>query len=502
MAKKDNLNVFQRFLVGGYSDSIIEKYRNTPIKTENPIPGKKTVSVPAGRVSVPNEIDTGYSITKLGIEANMLKPEFSFDSIPIIRKLYKYNEDVGSILIDLIQLTNTGHKINFENSVNADQVDKMRKYLETRSKTWGSGVAGVHGLINKMIAQIWVSGALSAEIIPARGLKYIDNIVLVNPETIRFKSIKKDGRHQPYQLLKYFKGFTKQFIKLNTTTYKYYGLYSDTDTPYGVPPFLTALRALKTQDSMRKNIDHIMEQMGLLGYLETKVAKPDMNAGENEEQYASRLKSLLEQTKKNLLGGFKEGVVVGFEEDHEFEFHATTKNLTGLPDLFNQNENQIANGLKTSGTFIGINGSGTEQMLSIVFTKMLSQLKNVQLILATFLEELYYLELTMAGFDFKSLHVEFKPSTITDDLKNQQAMEIKQRVAHNLWVDGIIGQDKYADKMGEEKFDTVVERPEPQGNTDSSGKKKREDDKDKSDRTSRDKKKTQPKRKDTQTKKR
>lgn len=496
----DKNNFFHR--VGNFINYVSD-FRNRKIPVQTPIEGKRNVSVPAGRVSEPIDTNTGISLGKIGLEANMVKPDFSFEAIGMIRSLYKHNEDVGSIIMDLIQLTNTGHKITFDNSVDPDLVDTMRKHIDVRSKMWGSGVAGIHGIINKMIAQVWVGGALSAEMVPARGLKYIENIILVNPETIRFKRVDKNGRYHPYQMLKYFANFTKQYIKLNTNTYKYFGLISDVDTPYGVPPFMTALKALRTQKSMRDNIDHIMEQMGLLGYLETKVAKPEMNSGENDEQYEKRLKQLLNETKNNLLQGFKQGIVVGFEEDHHFDFHATTKNLAGLPDLFNQNENQIANGLKTSGTFIGINGSGTEQMLSIVFTKMLSQLKNVQLIITTFLEELYSLELTMAGYNFKSLKVEFKPSTITDDLKFQQATEIKQRIAHNLWVDGIIGQDKYADMMGQEKHDADIERPKPDGHdTDSVKKDKKEKDKDKSDRKSRDKKSNQPKRKDTKTQKR
>jgi len=472
------------------------------VKVPSVIP-KKTITVPSGRISQPRPQDTGYGISALRKESNMVKPEFNFESIGTLRKLYKHNEDVGSVLMDLVQLTNTGHKIKFDQSVKPDMVDKMRKHLRERSKDWGSGTAGVHGIINKMIAQIWISGALSAEMVPARGLTHIDNVVLVDAETIRFKLRKKDGRYEAYQLLKYFTGFSKQYIKLNPNTYKYYGLISDTDTPYGVPPFMTALKGIGTQDMMKKNIDHILNQMGLLGYLEVNVEKPDQGGDESVPIYTKRLNKLLDETKENVQQGFLDGVVVGFKEDHEFNFQATTKNLNGVPDLFNQNENQIANGLKTSGTFLGLSGSGTEQMLSIVFTKMLSQLKNVQLLLSAFLEELYRLELVMAGYDFKSLSVNWNPSTITDDLKIQQATEIKQRIAHNLWIDGIIGQEAYADRMGEEKADRVVEPPPPAGyDTDSVKKEKKEGDKDKSDRKGRDKKKTQPKRKDTDTKKR
>lgn len=497
------MNKNKNFL-GRLGDAIVGRIegKGKTIPIENPIPGKKNVVVPAGRTSSPRVKDESYDLDRIRKETNIIKPEFTFDSIPILRKLYKHNEDVGSILMDLVQLTNTGHKIKFDNSVKPDLVDKMRKHISSRSKDWGSGVAGIDGMINKMIAQIWISGALSAEMVPARGLTNIDNIILLDAETIRFKLIKKTGRYHPYQMMKYFFGKEKQYIKLNSTTYKYYGLISDTDNPYGVPPFMTALSSLSTQKSMRANIDHIMNQMGLLGYLETKLDKPEQMADESDEAYKGRLKRLLEESKNNVLAGFKEGVVAGYMEDHEFTFHSTSKNLNGIPDLYNQNENQIANGLKSSSSFLGVGGGGTEQMLSIVFTKMLSQLKNVQLLLIRFLEELYTLELLMAGYSFKSLSVEFRASTITDDLKIQQGKEIKQRVLHNLWADGIIGQDSYADQMDYEKFDRKVTPPTPEGTVDKSDEEKVEKDKDKSDRKGRDKGNNQPKRKDTDPKER
>lgn len=500
-------NIFQRIGDGveafrkSYSGTVAN--RRKTIKIPNPIPEKKSVTIPSGRSSSIQPQQDSYGIDALRSEIQMIKPDFAFDSIPVLRKLYKYNEDVGSVLIDLIQLTNTGHKVEFDNSVNPDLVDTMRKHLAERSKDWGSGVAGIDGIINRLVAQIWIGGALSAEMVPSRGVKSIENIIMLDPETIRFKATPKNGKYQPYQMLSYFAGFKKNFVKLNTTTYKYISLLGDTDNPYGVPPFMTAMKGIKTQGKMRANIDHIMDQMGLLGYLNVLLDKPDQNADEPDEAYESRLHKLLDGTKTNLMSGFKDGIVSGFKEDHEFEFNATTKNLQGVPDLFNQNENQIANGLKTSGTFLGLSGSGTEQMLSIVFTKMLSQLKNVQIIVSSFLRELYTLELLMAGYNFKSLHITFNPSTITDDLKIQQGREIKQRVLHNLWVDGIIGQDTYADKMGEEKYDRVVEPPPPGGyDAEDSKKQDVEKRKDESDRKSRDKKKTQPKRKDTSTKKR
>lgn len=455
-------------------------------------------AIPPGRVSVPQHADR-FSLENLRKQTSIIKPSYNFDAIPIIRALYKTNEDVGSVLNDLVQLTNTGHNIKFDQTVNPKLADDMRHHLELRGKEWGYGLAGINGLINRFITQIWVGGALSIESYPDRRLTGVKNIALINPETIRFEAA-KDGSYNSLQKLSYFNGLKDEYKKLNPATYIYLALMGDEDTPYGIPPFLTALSAIGTQKDMKDNINHILNQLGLLGYLEVNVEKPHQQGQENDKKYGSRLTNLLRQTKQNVLNGFKEGVVVGFKEDHEFDFHSTTKNLNGVTDIFNMNETQIANGLKTHPSFLNVASPGGEGTMSIVFTKMLSQLKNVQVILAHALAHIYELELTLAGYDFKGLEVEFRPSTITDDLKLWQAREIKQRVLRNLWIDRIISSEIYAEEMEYQKPHKVVEPPEP--GTDNGQKKKedREKDKDTSDRRVRDKNKKQPKRKDSDTK--
>lgn len=489
----------------GYDISPVkEEVHDDSLKTntDNPI-NRRTE--PGGRVSSPDE---GWPTSFGGNINKFLKPECYLDYIPKIRHLAKTNEDVGSVYNDLIQLTNTGHQIKFDQSISSELADKMRKHINAKKETWGSGIHGIDGLVNKWIAQIWVSGALSTEWVPQRDLKGITNNVLVNPEVIRWKYNFATTRYEPYQQVKSI--ITKDgtnLVKLNTNTYFYSGILEDTDSPYGVPPFLTAIDALSNQKDMKRNIKHILRQLGLMGYLEVKLEKPDMDAGESLPAYKARLDKFLIDSKKNVTEGFIDGVVVGYGDDHEFEFHSTTKNIGGVGDLYNGNEVAIANGLKVSPSFLGQKSGGTETNMSIVFTKMLSQLKNVQQLVAANLKFGYLLELQLAGFNVKStdFSIEFAASTITDDLKTWQAKEIKQRVIKAMFIDGIIGKDEYAELMGYNKpykTEPVIPYADQAGKAakpeDAKG--KRNEVKKKSDRKGRDKKKEQPRRKDGDTK--
>lgn len=461
---------------------------------------EKVKVLPPGPIAKPDSRDIYDFMSFNGLK--IVKPTTVLELIPIIRSLYKTNSDMGSVMNDLVRLTNTGHHIKFDQSTDATLADKMRAHLQEASKKWGISTPNIDGIVNKLITQIWVSGCISAEAVPNNRLFGLEKITLINPENTVW-TIDKRGRYTAYQKTNRF-GLPgmPDMVKLNPDTYTYITVLGDEDNPYTIPPFLTALESLATQKDMKTNINHILKQAGLLGYLEARVGKPDQQANESDTKYSERLTTLLRSTKENIQNGFMEGVVVGFDEDHEFEFHSTTKNLNNVDSIYNLNQQQVANGLKQPGSFLGLNDSGGEGQLGIVFTKMLSQLKNVQDILSVFLVKIYTLELIMAGYDFKTISVVFNKSTITDDLKLQQAREIKQRVLHSLWVDRIIGSEVYAEEMEYQKPFKVIEPPLPGEEAGSDAKKKedREKGKDKSDRKSRDKNKDQPKRKDTETK--
>jgi len=445
-------------------------------------------------------------------KTRFVKPSFIFEYIPVIRKLAAVNQNVGLVLNDLVQLTNTGHRIVFDKSVPADQVDAMRRHLQNSSKMWMDGVDGINGIINKMISQIYIGGALFNEWVVKDDLTGVKHLAMVNPETARWSFNQRSRRYDLYQLVKNTyaiddKVSPQKLVKLNPYYTKYFALNGDTQIPYGIPPFLTALEDLATQKSMMKNIDFIVGQVGLMGFLEFLMEKPGMITGENEDQYQARLTTLLAESKKNLKDGVKDGVMVGFKEDHEYKFNSTTKSVGGLTEVFGLNQTLVANGLKQPPAFLGADSSGSETHINIIFTKMLSQLNNVQNLIKSNLEFGFKLELQLAGFKFDYLTLEFLPSTITDDLKIQQSREIKLRNLAVLYDQGIISQETFADEAGYEKADQAEPRVErdPIAIADAATAAKEQDAakvKDDNDRKNRAKAKPQPKRKDQDTRSR
>lgn len=470
-------------------------------KASPTVPQKEpVVSVPNNRVS---RVDLPNAYTNFTDEFSYLTPKKYVDYIETVRNAAPFIQNLSLAISDLVQLSNTGHKVYFDNATDPDLVNEMRQVLVDDSKNWLDAGAGADSIINKVLSQIYIGGAISNEWVPKRDLSGIDYVALVNPERIRFKLNLGTGRFEPYQLIKN-QSITNvmvdplNLIKLNQNTYKYYAMGGDTEDPYGVPPLVSALEDLGIQKDMVKNIAYIVRQLGILGFTELLLEKPGMDKSESDTTYKERLIKLLKESKENLSAGTKDGFLVGYKGDHEYEFHSTTANISGLGDVFGIIQNLVANGLKYSNSFLGSQG-GAETNITIIFTKMLSQLKNVQALVKADLEFGYNLHLRLKGYSFKNLTVEFNPSTIMDDLKIMQSEEINVRNSRVLYADGIISLQGYAERLGYENSD----QPEPRAPIDPDGmlakeaaQQAREDGKNASDRKVRDKNKPVPKRKD------
>lgn len=462
------------------------------VTSESPKPS----ALPRGRVSIP---DNKNQFSFMKGAPDLVDPLFNSTLIPYIRNLAYTNPDVSQALDNLVQLGNPGHEVEFDESVSEAEANKIRQYLEIKKADWSESTAGMDGLVNKMISQVMIGGALSGEWVPNMDLKGIDRFVFVNPETIQFAIEKKTQKYIPYQRPKNLplgKAFPEnELIKLNPETYKYYALNGDTELPYGIPPYLPSLDPLKRQAIMQENLDFIIEQIGLLGFLTVLMEKPDMLAGEsaNTSDYVNRLDKDLQTVLSRVKAGMKDGIVAGYKEDTEFQFFSPTKDVTGATSLYENNELQVMSGLKQDASLLGRAYGTSETQITVIFTKILAQLKNIQNLVRRNLEFGYTLDLRLAGFTFKSLRVKFLQSTVLDELKYQQAMEIKIRNHRGRYYDGIDNLDEYAQAMGKEKAD----QKEPRFIMDSAQdpaelKAKREAQKNKSDKKTRDKNRPTP----------
>lgn len=417
-----------------------------------------TQVLPTTRQSIPN-YGPGSSFVmglKYPNQYRIVDPEFLTDVIPVIRKLCYTNGDMGQALHNIVTLGNTGHKILFDRTVDDVQQDKMRDHIANKHKEWAPGKAGANGLVNALYSQLMIGGALSAEYVPNIDLTSLETVILVPPEDIRFRLSKNGLKYDPYQKIK--NGLIPNLLegnlkKLNPLTYKYYALNGDGELPYGIPPYLPALEPIKDQASMNENIRYAVRHIGLLGFLQVLVAKPESTHEIGSKKYIQELEAYLDKAVTRVKQGFNDGAIVGFKDDHEIDFTSISRDFDKAISLYDNNELQLATATKQDASLWGRAYNTSETNITIVFMKMLSEQKNTQNIIIEFLRELYTTELRLAGYTFNNLNIVFNPSTVQDSLKHQQAREILIRNLLQLYLMGTISEKQFADEAGYEAPD-------------------------------------------------
>ena len=412
-------------------------------------------NLPKSRVSIP---DTKGSLDSLTSSLTFMQPGFLYEYIPTIRKLLTVNSSVSSAIGGIAELANTGYEIDYGKTPD-DLITKANYHLEEVTKTWGFGTPGIHGLVNRLIYQVYIGGAMSAEWVLKKDLSGVKYLAFVNPEQVR---VAYDPAKQIYRFFQVPQGslFGAKalsshlgYTELNSYTYQYLGLISDQESPVGIPPILSALDDLSTQLRMLRNIGYVSDQMGLMGFLEILMQKPNRKDAEADGAYGKRLTDLLSEAKDNIKDGLKDGIVAGYMDDHEFEFHTPSKDTKGAADIFGIIQRMVSTGLYTDAQFLGGLSGSSETLVTVIFTKMLSQLGNVQLHASSIIERGIWFELMMNNIPVKKVELKWKPSTIVDQVKEGQTEEYKVKNSRTLYADGIISLDGYARRMGYEQAD-------------------------------------------------
>lgn len=423
---------------------------------------------PNTRQSVPEHTNNFLGTVNTNLE--LVTPEFEIECIDQIRKLTKINPNFSQAIKNVINLGNTGHKIQFDPNVDAIQVDLMRKHIQNKAKKWAKlqGAAGADGLVNKLFYQTMVSGALCLEKVYDNSFKGIAHIPLIKPDKIRWVVNKKTGLYAPYEIINNpllantnINLLNGNLKKLNFNTLVYFGLYSDSEVPYGIPPYMSALPSTVIQAKMLDNIDFIVEQVGLLGFLQVLLEKEAKRPDETPAAYIARLNAVLVETSNRISKGLRSGVNTGFKGDTEFEFHTATKSVSGVTELFNTNEIQMLSGLSQDGSLMGRDYGASEGQITVVFMKMVAEFKNLQLLVKYALEDIYTDELLLAGFKFDYLKVKFNTSTLQDEVKWQQGQQYKIANIQEKYLSGWISQDQSADEMDYETPDQPIPRDIP-----------------------------------------
>jgi len=408
--------------------------------------------VKGGRSSVSEESSTIESFID-GMYSS--KPDFSLKLLDALETLGTYHPDLSHAVSNIKELGHTDYKVTFDGDISDDMQSKMKKRIKMKSKdtnSWYSFTGGLGVLINDLLGQLALMGALSAEIIPEDDLSGVKKVTKVAPKNIRFSYSKELDTYEPYQKIdtigtKYDGGL----VKLNTVTYKYLAISRIGDKPYALPPFLAALENIAIGRDMQENFKYVVKKLGTLGFLEVLVNAPKPKPNEGDTAYYSRTKDYLDRVIPEIEKGLSKGYVAGFKDMHEFKMHTATTDAKGSSELNDMNDHKVMSGLKQDPLMFGRSFNTSETLGRVILAKMSRQIVNYQKEVASFLESLFLMDLQLAGFPIEYLTVEFDPPMIGDSVKREQATNIKLRNLDSLLRKGIISIETYATEAGYEE---------------------------------------------------
>lgn len=369
----------------------------------------------------------------LDVKYRFINPKYPREWIGIIEKAVIANPILSQTHNLFIALANTGHKV----IIRGRQKEEAQKEIKTLAS-----ILNTDHLINELISQIAIGGAISAEIVVKKDLSGIEKVVRVPVSTVYFVYNEGLDEFEPYQWVG-----NEDPIKLNPKTYKYIPLLTMDGSPYGIPPFLAALSSVETMEEFLAELKGLSRKVGLLGFLDVKFPPLQKAPNETEKEYQDRLRQFLENIAPDIENNMTKGIFLHYEGT-EVEFKEITPNANGIKELIELNERWIIEGAKSQPSLLGFSTGYTETWSTVALHVFLSQLENIQMIVKRFLEYTYKLHLVLKGYDIDDVDVEFEPVPDFNPDKTAEARLKKAQYVVTLLQAGVISIEEAREYLG------------------------------------------------------
>ena len=379
-----------------------------------------------------------------------IDPSFPIEFIAILRRLVKLVPDLSQGLKRHIYLANTGYEITLEDASEKDQErgqELIKQFFRDRP-----------GLVNHLIRQTCITGALSAECAPSVGLDDVD-IQVIPAELIRFRREPVEGSNSgatvdvPFQLMP-----RGDMRRLDTEQYTYEALERDEGNPYGIPPFISAMESVFVQRAGRSNIKAILDKLGMLGLVHVAQDRPRREPNEDDAGYRSRLLATIGELRDKIMRRVRSGIIFTYN-DTKVAHTPIVGDARAHEPVWRANEEQVASGIDTDPALMGRSYSTTETYAGVVFAAFEGKLGNVRHPTERFLRDKALDQyLRLHGLSFSRLSWKWEDGVSLNAVAesrarytNGQSDALRQRMIFERLERGIIDLDTAAQELGYDK---------------------------------------------------
>ncbi len=337
--------------------------------------GKKPKIDPKPVQIRPEATDAGAAFLSLANYYRRLPYDMPWQILEYLEILSRFNPDFAQAVDNLRTLANSGHELTVTGP-NRRAAQGLKKSLEAKARLIQSRMGGIDGIINSLLDMASVFGCCSGEWILNDEQSEVIDFSFIHPKNIRaswdavnqrwqywqrvpwaiYEDLQKSEKYnnplygtqfgQDQKTLDAPGVTTYGFIALNPITFIYFPFDPAPASPYGTPPFVSALLNIQIQSDMQQNMVQLTKKLGLLGIVDMKIAKLDPEPDEDWATYENRLTGYLETFAEFLGEMAKDGGIVHYD-DSEVGVTSAAGNAAGATAIFKQNEEQIFSGLKS-----------------------------------------------------------------------------------------------------------------------------------------------------------
>jgi len=407
-------------------------------KKKKALAKKEKIPVQPGHVS---EIEPGIhgAFSRLNSFFNVKEYPFDLTYLDILEMLSMFNPDVSQALSIITTLGNSGHEIE----INGGRTEAAIERINWMAQHVYSG--GADGLINHLLRQVALMGALSGEwVVADRVTDGLVRVVTPPVRTIRFQLV--DGVWTPFQDTG--KGFKENYVSLNPLTYSYTALKTLDNNPYGIPLMLAALKNLDVQLDAVRNFAAITRKVGMLGITTVKLDQPYQLPGENADLYQERLIKHLQKYAAAYAQSLSEGVAVHYDDQEINHYSISQTAAAAAKIVFQINEEQIMSAFDIPPSMMGRSYSTTETYASVDYDRLIGRLRNFRRIVKRFIEKGYKLDLNLVGIPVDSVSLVFDECTGFKDKEKAETESIRISNVIKKRDAGLITDDEAAQELG------------------------------------------------------
>ncbi len=384
--------------------------------------------LPKERVSI--EPISYYAPKTQSIRAKLIQPRFTAQYLYELERIIFTNPDLShahQIFLDLVNTPVEVHVEPFSERAKAEIEELIH-------------LINLDNLKRHLFSQLIIYGAVSAEAVVSPQLDGIEKIVRVPVPTVVFVYEEEVDTFKPYQIV------GSKEIELNPITYLYRPLLTLDGSPYGIPPFLSALSIVDTQEEVFQELKNLAKKMGLLGFIDISLPTPVQDNGETDTEYRERLYNKLLEEAQRAQEQIQKGLIIHYDSSQvKYEKVETSDIGQGIID---QIELWLLSAVKLQPSLLGRTTGSTETWATVAYAQFVRQLKNMQQLVESVLEYFIGLHLTLRGIEFKHLEVEFEEPPDLNPKLTEEAQKVKADRVIALYQAGLITEEEARKELG------------------------------------------------------